>query len=701
MKQMLIVIFLLVTLFMYAATINVPGDHSTIQAGIIAAANGDTVLVQPGTYEENINFTGKLITVASEFLNTQDPTYISTTIIDGTSSGSVVTFNNGESSSSILCGFTITNGSAGSGGGIYCNGSSPSLENLTISDNSANIGGGIYFNLSSSSLRNVTITSNTGGNHGGGIYCSNSNPSLENVTISDNNVTNYDGGGIWCNQSNPVLQNVSISDNSAYMYGGGIYCDSSNPSLENVTISENNAGWYGGGILCYDNSSPSLINSIMWNDFPEEISIDISSSVTVSYSDIQGVSGGTGNINSDPLFINAANGDFHLQSTSPCIDTGDPASSLDPDGTIADMGAFYYDQSAYAGTGSGTSTTGESVVIDVIPIDFGSGFIDPDVTFDPDTGPVTVDVVVDNAVQVGAAPPNPGNVALSYALTFTGSTAQTFHMILSYSGYAGTPAYIAWWDGSVWQVPDNVVFSSSEVGFDITPVSDRLGSEIKNGSRDGAFEFILGDENPLPVNLSSFYAVYIGGTPTLYWTTQTETGNAYWNVYRGTDSNFENAIHLNTNDPVPGNGTTTSPSDYIYFDTAPVIQNTTYWYWIEDVSLNGESQVHEPITLTIPFEDIPNTPDSYGLQQNFPNPFNPSTSISFVLAEDCYAELIIYNVKGEKVKKIFNEHVYADQINTVIWDGDDHTGKQVSSGVYFYKLITDKKEYQKKMLLVK
>ena len=210
-----------------------------------------------------------------------------------------------------------------------------------------------------------------------------------------------------------------------------------------------------------------------------------------------------------------------------------------------------------------------------------------------------------------------------------------------------------------------------------------------------------GSDQPLPVNLSAFYALYTGGTPTLYWTTQSEEDNAYWNVYRGNNNNFTEATHLNANDPVSGNGTINSASDYIYVDNLPVVQNTTYWYWIEDVSTDGETEIHEPITLTVPFEDTPITPDMYGLHQNYPNPFNPSTSISFALAEDSDVELIIYNIKGERIKSIFNDHIYEDQITTAIWDGTDKTGKQVSSGVYFYKLITDTKDYSRKMLLIK
>ncbi len=217
----------------------------------------------------------------------------------------------------------------------------------------------------------------------------------------------------------------------------------------------------------------------------------------------------------------------------------------------------------------------------------------------------------------------------------------------------------------------------------------------------GDLAFVFDDDAPLPVNLSSFYALYTGGTPTLYWTTQTEENNAYWNVYRGTTDNFETAVNVNANSPVLGNGTTNMATDYIYTDNVPVVQNATYWYWIEDVSTDGETTVHDPITLSIPFEDTPVTPDSYGLNQNYPNPFNPSTSISFALAEDSNVELIIYNIKGEKVKTIFNDLVYADQINYAIWNGEDAYGKQVSGGVYLYKLKTGTREYNKKMIMVK
>ena len=90
-----VLVFFLFSTCLFSTIINVPADQPTIQAGIDAAVDADTVLVQPGTYVENINYNGKNITVASLFLTTQDTTYISQTIIDGNQTGSVVKFENG------------------------------------------------------------------------------------------------------------------------------------------------------------------------------------------------------------------------------------------------------------------------------------------------------------------------------------------------------------------------------------------------------------------------------------------------------------------------------------------------------------------------------------------------------------------------------------------------------------------------------
>ena len=99
-----------------AGIVRVPEDRPTIQAGIDAAVDGDTVLVAESTYFENINFKGKAIMVASYYVMDEDTNYINNTIIDGSQhshpdSGSVVYFISGEDTNSVLTGFTITGGS--------------------------------------------------------------------------------------------------------------------------------------------------------------------------------------------------------------------------------------------------------------------------------------------------------------------------------------------------------------------------------------------------------------------------------------------------------------------------------------------------------------------------------------------------------------------------------------------------------------
>ncbi|MCK4654630.1 MAG: DUF1565 domain-containing protein [Candidatus Cloacimonetes bacterium] len=337
---------------------------ATIQHGINTSSNTDTVLVQPGTYVENINFNGKLITVASLFFTTQDTSYISNTIIDGNQNGSVITFINAESLNSILNGFSLTNGTSTYddpdsnsvyfhyGGGIYCKNSNPSLFNLIIHDNMLNAtsgiycGGGIACYNSSPSIINVTIKNNKA-YAGAGIFCGYySSPNVLDVRILENTCIDLGaGGGIYCiDISNPILSYVLICNNTSGYSGGGIYCNNASPTFINITVTENITTQQGGGICCRPFSNPMVFNGIFWNNYPHEIYINESASLTITYSDIQGGWTGTDNIDTDPLFVNPGVGDYHLQSESPCIDAGDPASPLDPDGTIADMGAYYFHQ---------------------------------------------------------------------------------------------------------------------------------------------------------------------------------------------------------------------------------------------------------------------------------------------------------------------------------------------------------------------
>jgi len=257
---MILIVFALLSPIGFSATIYVPDDYPAIQDAINASADGDTVIVRPGTYVENIDFVGKRITVGSD----QGATG---TTIDGSSSGSVVTFQSGEGTDSVLVGFTLTNGKGVgypnyTGGGITCaNSSSPTITNNIVAGNEAVYGGGIDCTSSSSpTISNNNISWNTADFCGGGIYCEDSSsPAIANNTIT----RNKDGGGIHCmSYSSPTITNNTIASNKNDYDGGGIDCDwYSSPTITNNTIAKNTAGADGGGISCARSSSPAITDN--------------------------------------------------------------------------------------------------------------------------------------------------------------------------------------------------------------------------------------------------------------------------------------------------------------------------------------------------------------------------------------------------------------------------------------------------------
>ena len=204
--------------------LHVPDEYETIQEAIDTAVDGDTVLVAPGVYVENINFEGKGITVASLILTTSDETYIDSTIIDANGEGSVVRFDHDEDENSILIGFTLTEGAGSpdadddlSGGGVHILESSPLLSHLKIVDNRAEYGAGIYIRQSNPIITDCVIDGNRASQRGAGIYCT--------------------------RESSMIISNCSIVRNQSTDYGGGLYgFGGCSILLESVTIAFNDAG---------------------------------------------------------------------------------------------------------------------------------------------------------------------------------------------------------------------------------------------------------------------------------------------------------------------------------------------------------------------------------------------------------------------------------------------------------------------------
>lgn len=609
MKTLILIFVFFVSTCLYSTIINVPGDQPTIQQGIEAATNTDTVLVADGTYFENIDFIEKAITVASNFLINGDESHIANTIINGSQPinpdyGSVVTFASNEDTTSVITGFTLTEGtgtlySSGYwGGGILCDSSSPKVISNIVTNNSADYTGGIVivydcspvllnnvisYNTATIDVGGVTlwdncnaylegniISNNTANSGCGGLLISESSPTLVSNVIRENSAVSSSAGGVYIQlDSSPLLLNNIICNNTSETEsaGLGVYAGSgtSTTTVENCLIYGNTSGFNGGGLWVY-NANIDVINCTISDNHADSngggVFVNVngnvnlingilwnnspqeiciySGSVTATYSDIQGGWAGDGNIDEDPLFAGTGEDPYSLLEDSPCIDAGIP------------------------------DTTGLNL---------------PE--FDLAGNPR----VFGGRIDMGA-----------------------------YEYYI----FIA--------------------DFEAAPTS-----------------------GPAPLDVQ-FTDLSIGNPSSWQWdfdndgTIDSYEQNPQW-IYEeaGTYS-----VSLSIDDGI--NQSTEVKTDYI--------------------TVNQVSSQEEIVALKT---------ELYG---NYPNPFNPSTTINFSIEQNQQVELAIYNLKGQKVKQLVCDQVLAGQ-HSVIWNGKNNNGKSVSSGIYFYKLKTDNFEKTKKMILMK
>ena len=687
-------------------TNRVPADFATIQAAIVASSNGDTVLVAPGTYFENINFIGKNIVVGSQFILDGNRDNIFRTVIDGSTphnpdTASCVLIVSGENAGAILEGFTLTNGrgtrwvdehGAGTyreGGGVLVTLSSPVIRNNVIINNDVNNpsnvtsmgGGGIRIGDGGAVVEHNIITLNRG-MYGGGIvlnYCSGT--VVRNNMILENSVKQYvagkqgfGGGGMWIGSPKPGNSSPIIIENNT-IYG--------NVTLEDFTLSTT-AG-RGAGIIINSGVNAIVRNNILWENhssFPTSALTVLNSTVTAEYNDIFGGFGGKGNIDADPQFADTS---FILTPASPCVDAGDTSSILkDPASGVGSLAAYpaigntRNDMGAYGGPRAGhfAAFARSSIFTPLDSVSFGYHLVGEHV-------PVVVSFW------------NRGSRTLRIdSLRFKGgavfSTSVTLPRNIKTNAF--DTVRVTWNPTSPLRYVDTMfVFHNSTF----------INSPLR--------VVVTGNSIPTPVmevNYDDFdFGAYDINTPSK------DTTITVYNRGTGKDSITVGINPVGLNPPsalsvVPAQFTllpgstqgvkfTFYPKQIIKSFTGAYAPKLRFKSFMSDDTTTHEKILRFRITGTLGVRRGEGVPSTFALSQNYPNPFNPSTLISFEVASSTLVTIQLYDLLGREVATLVHQQMEPGRYTTRL------DASRLASGSYVYTMRAGSLTFSKKLTILK
>ncbi|KAA3615242.1 MAG: T9SS C-terminal target domain-containing protein [Calditrichaeota bacterium] len=746
------------TISSMANIINVSTDSLTIQSAIDLAKTGDTVLVHPGNYQENVNFNGKQIVVGSLFITTRLNRYIYETKISGNNSGTVITFDNGEDSTSVLSGFTISNGRNDYGAGIYILNSSPNLDNLIISQNNATrYGGGIYCFGSSPVLENLKVFENSTIFKGGGIYLNESYPIFKNVTII-NNISNDQGGGIFHKKSQPVFKpeyKSTIYLNHA-KYGSDLYLESSDSCIVNIdTFTVSSPTEYqvfpvDKYILNIEHPKIEQVNSDLYvSPMGNDNNSGLLKNEPLKTLYIALIKINTDSLNQRQIFLDEGtyspktNGEiFPVKLKSDLFLKGkvDTLTIIDADSSSSVMfcynikNAFIDNITLQNGSGyaGGLYCTKSEISLSNILIQNNTGVSGGGI-FCYDGSKLKF---VSGTIKENVCPPGVGGgVFVSHShINFT-----NVDIIDNSSGQGSGIFYLYDDDSKLINVNILRNKASNTGGAIYCDNSDPYFygvSVINNSARFVGGVKCTNNSNPKFVN-STFYQntaedLYYGfidlhsnsdlfmlnsiiwnNTPSLITSSEYAARNTMTVAFSDIEGD-QSAFFVRNGDTLNWLEGNISQNPLLIendigqvqlMQNSPCIDSgTNFFLWEEDTLINLLSSEYNSIApdmgaiesdFASRLLDVISYSFDYKVNQNYPNPFNPETFISYQIPIKTKVELSIYNILGQKIKTLVNQKQSAGK-HKIKFDASG-----LSSGVYFYKLTTIDFTQSKKMLVFK
>jgi len=727
------------------------GNFTTIQAGIDVSVDSDTVLVYPGTYFENINFIGKDITVASLLLTTGEDSYIDSTIIDGNLQGSVVIFENDETNDALLMGFTLQNGSGQQptifkyGGGIFINFSSPSLKYLKIQNNYAGSGGGIHFSSSNAYLEAVIIKSNHAYTVGGGFKIGRlpPNPINSNITFSSTNKCNvYNNSAGNCSDiyiaenHTPVINiivdtlTVLVPDLNFVSQFPNINLEIENGWLQQVENdlyvnpdgNDNNSGF----------TANEPLKTIQWA--LTKIKAD-----SLNPRNIYLAEGVYSPESNDEKFA------LNMRAFVNIIGAGIDATILEEPVGGAVFVYAWYDEKFSISSCTFRNRLGNNLLMSSLLLSYSdtnlsnfkiencesnsrssiySNYMDIDLC--------DIQIINNRGLSsIGISTTYTENIANLNNVIFIGNDqyepscgggALNIHRMknvnITNCLFAKNNAYDNMWpqaniyllENDTLDFFNNIVYNNSSNGGAISlgqgGTINIKNSIISGNSSPYLFLTSRGDE-PTYVNVS--HSLIQGGTdPSILHFAGPEPYGVEFIWGEGIIDDVPQFLGGDEYDPLYYQLTELSPcvdagtpdTTGLYLPPWDLLHNFRVW--------DGDNNGTAIIDMGCYEFGAPSVGSNEEVIQlnninlyNYPNPFNPTTTIKFNLLESGKVKLIIYNIKGQKVKILMDCYTSPGDFE-LIWDGKDDNSFPVGSGIYFYQLnINGNSKAINKMILLK